>query len=243
MKIVIAHLYYDLLNLYGENGNVKALKKYLENQNIEVEIKYVSLFDELCFDDYDFVYIGMGTENNQKFTLEHLLNYKKDIKNYIENDGFILATGNSLELFGKYIINNLNEKYATLKIFNYYAELNDNRLVCESIVKDETLELPIIGFQNRCSNIKNNKNYWFKTIQNFKIDDNKDEYEGIHYKNFYGTYLIGPILVRNPHLLQNIANLLITSKNKDYEIKKIDFDYEFMAYNNDKELYKNKVNQ
>ena len=38
MKINILHLYYDLMNLYGENGNVLCLKKYLENQNIDVTI-------------------------------------------------------------------------------------------------------------------------------------------------------------------------------------------------------------
>ena len=29
MKIVIGHLYYDLMNLYGEIGNVMALKNAL----------------------------------------------------------------------------------------------------------------------------------------------------------------------------------------------------------------------
>ena len=32
MEIKILHLYYDLLNLYGEYGNVSALERYLENQ-------------------------------------------------------------------------------------------------------------------------------------------------------------------------------------------------------------------
>ena len=41
MEINILHLYYDLLNLYGENGNIKALVKYLENQDIDVEIKKI----------------------------------------------------------------------------------------------------------------------------------------------------------------------------------------------------------
>ena len=55
MKITIAHLYYDLLNLYGENGNIKALKKQLENQGVSVTVLSLSIEDELHFDDYDMV--------------------------------------------------------------------------------------------------------------------------------------------------------------------------------------------
>ena len=40
MKITIAHLYYDLLNLYGECGNVRILKKILEEQNVDVVVKF-----------------------------------------------------------------------------------------------------------------------------------------------------------------------------------------------------------
>ena len=37
-KIKIAHLYYHILNLYGENGNIRALKRYFERQDIKTEI-------------------------------------------------------------------------------------------------------------------------------------------------------------------------------------------------------------
>ena len=30
MKIIIAYLYYNLLNFHGENGNIKILKKVLQ---------------------------------------------------------------------------------------------------------------------------------------------------------------------------------------------------------------------
>ena len=49
MKITILHLYYDLMNLYGESGNVKALKKQLEDQGVDVSIKFLTIDDELNF--------------------------------------------------------------------------------------------------------------------------------------------------------------------------------------------------
>ena len=51
--IRIAHLYYDLMNLYGENGNVKCLEKYLTKQNINVEVSYLTKDDKMKFlDDF-----------------------------------------------------------------------------------------------------------------------------------------------------------------------------------------------
>ena len=83
MEINILHLYYDLLNLYGENGNIKALKKHLEEMGVRVNIEFLTINDVIDFSRYDFVYIGAGTEKSQKLVLKHLLKYKKDIKNYI----------------------------------------------------------------------------------------------------------------------------------------------------------------
>jgi len=67
MKIVIAYLYYDLLNLYGESGNLKMLKNHLENQKIDVIIKFLTIDDKLEFDKYDLVLMSAGTEKNQRF--------------------------------------------------------------------------------------------------------------------------------------------------------------------------------
>ena len=35
-------IYYDLLNLYGDDGNIKALNQRLTNQGIKVNIDYIS---------------------------------------------------------------------------------------------------------------------------------------------------------------------------------------------------------
>ena len=75
MKLTIAYLYYDLLNLYGEKGNLKEIIKELENQQIDYEIKYLSINDSLIFKDYDLVIMNAGTENNQKIVIKHLQKY------------------------------------------------------------------------------------------------------------------------------------------------------------------------
>ena len=48
--IKIAHLYYDLLNLYGEQGNIMAIKKAFNNQNIDADISFLSVNNKISFD-------------------------------------------------------------------------------------------------------------------------------------------------------------------------------------------------
>ncbi len=215
MTVYIAHLYYDLMNLYGENGNIKSIKYLLESQKIKVIIDNISLNDNIDFNKYDLIVIGCGTYNNLKLSLNHLKKYKKDINEYIESNKFILATGNSIELFGQKI-----DEIEALKIFNYNSKKLDKRIVGDCITTTNLIKTKIIGFQNRESYIDEITNNLFK-----------DKDIGIKYKNFYGTYLLGPILIRNPEFAKYFVNELIKRKNKNYKIKKYDLSLEKKAYN------------
>ena len=92
----IIHLFADLCNLYGDYGNVCALKRALENKGQNVEIEYQSIDDAIDISGADFVFIGSATERNQKVALEYLQGYKDNIKTALDNGTVILATGNSL---------------------------------------------------------------------------------------------------------------------------------------------------
>ena len=235
MTINVAHLYYDILNLYGESGNIKAIKNYLEKLGIKVNIHFITLDDEISLDNIDLIYIGSGTENNQDLVLKHLLKYKEKINSFIENNKYILATGNAMELFGKSI-----DKNKALGIFNYSTTRTDFRIVSESLFKSNLIKENILGFQNRGSYINNIDNYLFDTIKGTgsNIDMKK---EGSNYKNFYGTYLIGPLLVRNPAFLKYLINKLIKEKDKNFKINEINLDFEEKAYTNFVNLYYNSI--
>lgn len=225
MTINIMHLYYDLLNLYGESGNIKILKKYFDEQGIKTKIHFVTLNDEINLNNIDIVYIGNGTSHNQELALKHLLKYKKEINNYIENNGLFISTGNSLELFGTKIDN-----VKALNIFEFISTNEGFRIVDEVMFKSEFINDYIIGFQNQERTIKINNNHLFKVIKGTG-DYPKSEFEGIKYKNFYGTHLIGPLLVRNPKLLEHICNKLIKEKNNKFKINKNNLNFQNKAYN------------
>ena len=221
MKIRIVHLYYDLLNLYGEAGNVRIIKKVLEENGIDVEISFKTVDDKLDFKNYDLVYIGMGIRDNLKIALNHLIKYREDIKEYIESNKFFIATGNSYEMFGK----NLefkNEKIEGLNIFNFKSYELDTRKILEVSAKTKLIKEEVIGFMNIGSFNNNKKNNLFVINNDFK--------EGINYNNFYGTYTVGPILIRNPILLKKLIFDLIQTKDKKYKIKDIDLSLLEEAY-------------
>ena len=80
MKIKLLHLYYDILNIYGENGNMRALVKALEYQGLKVNVDFKTIDDEINFNDYDFIYVGSGLDESIDITFEDLKKYGSELK-------------------------------------------------------------------------------------------------------------------------------------------------------------------
>ena len=225
MKIKIAHLYYDLLNLYGEQGNILALKKAFDKQGVETKIDLLTIGDKFNLKKYDLCCLGAGSKENFLLVLEDIKKHQKNIKTAIDNDVYFIATGGAHELFGKFVEIN-KQKYPALNIFDYYAKQNPKAIVGDSLMDFKGLD-PIIGFQNRARIMKNDTNHLFKVLNGF-ADNFVAECEGYHQNNFIGTYLIGPLLIRNPHLTEYIVkNILASKKIKYYAVKDT---YEHQAY-------------
>ncbi len=228
MIIHIAHLYYDLMNLYGESGNIKALKKQLEEQGIKVKVDLLTITDTLHFSNYDFVYMGMGTEENQKLVLKHLLPYKKEIEKAINSGVFFLITGNAIELFGKSILT--TKKMKALGLLHFESKQETMRIVGECIGNTAFINKPILGFQNRFGVMKNVKENAFVTFTKGTGYAPKMSQEGIIKNHFYGTYLIGPILIRNPELLKYFVKQLILGLDSNFKFKPFHLNLENKAY-------------
>ena len=209
MKITIGYLYYDLLNLYGDTGNIKTLKYHLEEQGIDVDIKYMTLNEEKNFKDIDMLYIGSGTETNMSLALDDLKKDKDKLQKFLKENKIILSTGNSVELFGNYIIK--NKKIKALELVDYVT-MYQERIVKDVKTKSNLLEEDLIGFENHIGN-------------NLSSND-----EIVNEGSFYGTYLIGPLLVRNPKLCSYFVHLLIDKKDKNFEYKYEDYELDLEAY-------------
>ena len=141
--------------------------------------------------------------------LEDLKNDKDKLKDYLDNKGILLSTGNSVEIFGNYIIT--NKQINALGLIDYVS-MHQERIVKDVKTNSEIADKTIIGFENH-------------------IGKNLSTSEDIFNEgSFYGTYIIGPILVRNPELCSKLIHKLIDSKDSNFEYKEEDYDFENEAY-------------
>ena len=209
MKII--HLFADLCNLYGDYGNVCALKRALEKKGETVEVIYQTVDDTIDLSEADFVHIGSATERNQKAAMEYLLPYRDNIKAALDKGTIMLATGNSFEIFGKSVTDCDGTRHDGLDLFGYETVEGKERIVTDSLCSTTLCEGEIIGFINKASCTSGVDSPLFSVKQG-DGNDKDDSNEGVHYGSFYGTHLIGPLLIRNPKLCEAFADMLIKQK-------------------------------
>ena len=223
--IKILHLFPNLMNLYGEYINVRMLELCLESKGYEVCVhrKNENIIN-INFLDYDFIYMGSGLESNQKIALKILKKHKTEISDFINSNKIFLLTGNSFEIFSKKIVSN-GIDYEGLGIFDFIVEEKFSKKIASNVIfKSEIFEKKIVGFINKFTEIFNIKHSLFEVQKG--VGDNKNcKKEGIIFKNFFGTHLIGPLFVKNPHILEKISELLIkiSKINPNNTLQNIEF--------------------
>ena len=201
MKITIGYLYGDLMNLYGDSGNVKALAYHLKEQGAEVEIRTFTVGDPKEYADCDMLYVGSGTERAFDLALQDMKKSPEPFNEFIYSGKPVLATGNALELFGRNGIDSFD-----------YEAVYTGRVVKDVQTKCSLVEPDIIGFENHAGHIEG--------VGDFIIEG-----------EFIGTYIIGPILVRNPELCRFFVHKLIDAKDPSHTYLEEDYAYETDAYN------------
>ena len=102
MKITIGHLYPDLLNLYGDRGNIQCLMSRCRWRGIEAETIAFELNDTIDFSGLDIVLLGGGSDREQMLVCRKLRETRQDFKAYVEDNGVVIAICGGSQLLGKY---------------------------------------------------------------------------------------------------------------------------------------------
>ena len=229
MAIKILHLYNNLMNLYGEYANVKILARHLSQQGLEAEIIRTDSCSYISFDDFDFIYIGSGTEAAQKKALADLMNKKDEFCAAAKSGKVMLLTGNAFEMLGKSVTDAYGKKYEALGLCDFETtESYEKHLTGDAICKCDFIPEPFVGFINKCSTTTKTENPLF-TMQMGYANNTAEPYEGCRFNNVFATHLIGPILVKNPHFTKYIIKL-ITKDIDGFEYKEIINQYEQGSY-------------
>ncbi len=217
-KITIMHLYPNLLNLYGDKGNIECMKKRLLWRGIEAEVVEIIDDEEIDFTQTDIVFLGGGTERELKIVKERLSRKKHQLSEYVENGGSLMAVCEGFELLGEsfYLGREKTEGLGILDI-NTEALPRGIRFTGDVILECEGILSKIVGFENHAG-ITNIGDYapLGKVIKGNGNDDT-GEFEGVLYKNVIGTHLHGPILPKNPELCDRLLFNTLKYKYKYFE--------------------------
>jgi len=205
-------MYHDLMNLYGDWANAAILERELMQRGHDAVVDKKSVGDDVDFDAYDFVYIGSGTERSLYACLKNLERYKDAFIGRIEDGMHVLATGNSHELFGRLIRKADGEPCETLGLLDFETIHRDSRVTGDCVCRASFLNDRLVGFINRAGGSQSGSVERPFFLELGPSADDGLLHEGIKYKNLLGTYLTGPILVRNPPLLRYIADKLTNSE-------------------------------
>ncbi len=233
-KITICHLYPDVLNLYGDRGNIIALKKRLEWREIECEIKEANIGDSIDVDSTDIFFIGGGQDFEQEVLLKDLSSGKgEQITQAVESGKVFLAICAGYQILGKYYKTHTGEICEFIGALDVFTEGQKQRMIGNYTYECELdgQKTKIIGFENHSG-----KTYLGQNVKPFgKVlygngNNGEDHTEGARYKNVYATYAHGPVLPKNPKLSDELIKIALKNRYGDISLSELDDSFENNAH-------------
>lgn len=239
MKLVIGYLYPDLMNMYGDRGNIICLVERCRWRNIETEIKNIFLKDRLDYNLYDLIFMGGGQDKEQRLVaLDLQKNKGTNLKKAADNGAVILAICGGYQLFGYYYKTKKGDKIPGIGILDAYTIAGPKRMIGNTVIninpelKIKNLKLKtLVGFENHSG--KTFLGEQCLPLGRVKIgygNNGEDRYEGAVQKNVFGTYLHGSFLPKNPYFADYLITKALARKYGPIDLKPIDDEIEIKAH-------------
>ena len=206
MKLRICHLYGNLMNTYGDNGNLLMLQHRAKKLGYEVETTLISLEEDFNAEDFDIVMFGGGQDFEQTVVAKDLQNKKEALIQYIEDNGVVVAICGGFQLLGRYYVNASGERLNGISAIDVCTNGQfPSRLIGDIEIFNEEFGETYLGYENHIGRTYLGKNMkpLGKVVKGYGNNE-EDHVEGCHYKNIFCSYFHGPILVRNQHLADRI---------------------------------------
>ena len=243
MTVNIIWMYPDLLNLYGDRGNIMALSRICESLGATANITRIdSVKADIDFENTDIMLFSPGELSTVSVITEALRQKTDKIKEYIENDRYILSIGTSAAIFGNTVTRRDRPSFKGLGI-GQYDMAEKEAIYGDDLIYSCTpvdLEWEVAGNQIQIVDtiLKEGAEAFGKIIYGY--GNMHDGREGSRYKNLITTNALGPALVKNPWIIADIISDILKKKGHETQPTELDFEIEKKSLNAIKRFNHNK---
>ena len=230
----ICHLYPDVLNLYGDRGNVLCLTRRLAWRGIGAEVTRVPIGDSLQLNDFDLVFIGGGQDFEQEVLLEDLHRGKdRELLSAVADGMPVLAICGGYQMLGNYYETYDGVRCDFIGAVDLYTKGSETRMIgnYKFLCGPESGGSTVVGFENHSG-----KTYLGSGVKPLGTvlagfgNNGEDGTEGVRYKNVFGTYSHGPLLPKNPQLCDLILSTALERRCGDGSLAALDDAAELAAH-------------
>ncbi|MDZ4209935.1 MAG: glutamine amidotransferase [Candidatus Curtissbacteria bacterium] len=211
----MCHLYSDLMDTYGDKGNITTLTKRCEWRGIETKVTSISIGNPLS--DYDIFFFGGGQDRQQIIVGEDLQKKAKDLKKSVESGAVLLSICGGYQLLQNYFKTLDGVEIKGIGLFDACTQGSTSRMIgnllveinpalqkeIKDVYKSTVYRLPtsdLVGFENHSGKTNLGSNLQpLGTVIKGAGNNGEDGTEGAVYKNAFGCYLHGSLLPKNPH--------------------------------------------
>ena len=222
MELKILWMYHDLMDLYGDKGNIETLRYRASKRGINVVVDTCTLQEKRNIEDYDIFFLGGGADKEQTLIYKDLLVRKESILKAKESGTAFLLICGGYQLFGQYYLDQDGQKIDGLGIYDYYTESSDrdHRCIGNIVVKTNIhdKEVTVVGFENHGGQTKAVSNPFGKVLVGHG-NTYKGEYEGYMDAQTIATYMHGPLLPKNPAIADEV---ILRGLNRRYTVEQLE---------------------
>ena len=234
MELKICHMYPDVLNLYGDRGNVICMTKRLRWRGIDASVTKLPIGDSRSLAGFDLVFIGGGQDFEQQVLLSDLHRGKdREIKAAVEDGVTFLTICGGYQMLGSYYETFDGNRCDFIGALDLYTKGSVKRMIgnykfqCSPSAGGSV----VVGFENHSGKtwLGSSLEPLGKVLSGFG-NNGEDGSEGAHYKNVFGTYSHGPLLPKNPELCDLILKTALERKYGSAELLPLDDSFERLAH-------------
>jgi lipid II isoglutaminyl synthase (glutamine-hydrolysing) len=198
-RLTIGWLYASKMNIYGDRGNVIALRRRAEWRGIPVEVREIGMGEPIPT-DVDCFFWGGGQDQEQAAVARDLQGAKGvALRAAVEDGAAMLAVCGGYQLLGHEYWPHAAESLPGISLFDATSVAGPERFIGNVVVETQWGEL--VGFENHSGLTTLGPGVEpMGRVHIGRGNNGRDGTEGAIYRNAVGCYLHGSLLPKNPVL-------------------------------------------